>query len=133
MLKLYKYLYYRLYAWNLRTWGESDMPQFNAMLGVSFMMGLNFSVVLGIFDIMGFKTLAGDNPKMGLVLMVTLIVVNYFWLVSRGRYLQIAKEYKAEPKKKRTKNAILLWIYVILSWVIVISEFVVAHKLHGPY
>ena len=131
MLKLYKYMYYRLYAWNLRTWGESDGPHFNALFGVSFMMFVNLFIIVGIFSIIGINTTTGTAPRVGAVISLTaLVAVNYFWLVHKGKYIQIAKDYEGEPKKKGLRNAVLLWLYVVLSFVIPISLAIVSGRLY---
>src|SRR6476661_2690546 len=51
MYRAFTYLYYRIYAWNVRTWGESDVPQFNALFGVSFLVFLNILSVLAAIDV----------------------------------------------------------------------------------
>ena len=35
LFRFYRYLYYMLYSWNLKTWGENDVPEWNALFGVS--------------------------------------------------------------------------------------------------
>ena len=121
MMRLYKYLYYRLYSWNLKTWGEKDLPQWNALIGVSFMMILNFGIIAGIIDMFGIVDIfIEETPKKELVLFYLVVTVfNYFWLVHNGKYRQIAKEYKNEPKDKRSRRALLLWLYVIMSFAII--------------
>ncbi|MDG5800164.1 hypothetical protein QA597_07370 [Marinilabiliaceae bacterium ANBcel2] len=53
MMKIYRYLYYRLYSWNLKTWGEKDLPQWNALFGVSFMMFLNLGLLGFLLQLLG--------------------------------------------------------------------------------
>ncbi len=132
MMKLYRYLYYRLYSWNLKTWGESDLPQFNALFGVSFMMFVNIGFIAGILDVLGLRIFVEDTPKNEIIFtMLVILVANYFWLVHNGKYKQIAKELKKEPKNKRTRNVILLWLYVIVSFVVVSFVAILSGKLKG--
>lgn len=133
MLKLYKYLYYRLYSWNLKTWGKNDLPQYNAMLGVSFMMILNFGIIAGIFDMLGIINIFIEKtPTKEIILFFLMVtILNYFWLVHNGKYKQIAKKYKNEPENKRTRNVILLWLYVIASFVVVSFIAIISGKLKG--
>jgi len=133
MMKLYRYLYYRLYSWNMKAWGESDLPQYNAMLGVSFMMILNFGIIAGILDMFGvFNIFIEKTPKKELILFFLIVtVLNYFWLVHNGKYKQIAKEYKNEPKNKRLRNALLLWLYVVMSLVIISFVAILSGKFKG--
>lgn len=130
-MALYKYLYYRLYTWNLKTWGESDFPQYNALFGVSFMMFLNLVFIAGIFDIFGLKGILRPAPKNAIIIViVTIIAINYFWLV-KGKYRIIAKGFKNETKNKRLRNALLLWLYFIASFAIVICEAIFSGKMNG--
>ena len=118
MMKLYKYLYYRLYSWNLKTWGENDLPQWNALFGVSFMMFLNLSLVGLLLQAFGMNIFQRDElPKKELIIiMIGLFIINYFLFIRKDNYLTITKELKREAKQKRKINTYLIWLYVILSF-----------------
>ncbi len=132
MMRLYKYLYYRLYSWNLKTWGKKDLPQFNALFGVSFMMYLNIGILAGIIDILGIRIFVEETPKKEIIVFgFIILIVNYFWLVNRGKYIRIAHKFKKEPKKKRLRNALLLWLYVVFSFIIVSLIAILSGKLKG--
>jgi hypothetical protein len=132
MLDLYKYLYYRLYSWNLNTWGENDLPQWNALFGVSFMMFINIGIVAGIIDIFGLNIFIEDTPKIEILVFGFLILfINYFWLVHNGKYKKIAKLYNKESKNIRLRNTILLWLYVLVSFVIISFVAILSGKING--
>lgn len=118
MMKLYKYLYYRLYSWNLKTWGANDLPQWNALFGVSFMMFLNLGLVGLLLQAFGMNIFQRDElPKKELIIiMVGLFIINYFLFIRKDNYLTITKELKREAKQKRRINTYLIWLYVILSF-----------------
>lgn len=131
-MKLYRFLYYRLYNWNLKTWGKKDLPQWNALFGVSFMMFVNLGIIAGILDILGLKIFVEDTPKKEIAFaLLALLTANYFWLVHNGKYKQIAKEFNKEPKDKRTRNIILLWLYVVASFFVVSIIAILSGKLKG--
>jgi hypothetical protein len=132
MMKLYRYLYYRLYLWNLKKWGESDLPQFNALFGVSFMMYLNIGIIAGIIDMLGLDIFIEKTPKKEIIIFgFVILTINYFWLVHNGKYKQIAKEFKNESKNKKTRNALLLWLYVAASFVFVSLVAMLSEKVKG--
>ncbi len=133
MIKLYKYLYYRLYSWNLKTWGESDMPQWNALLGVSFMMFLNLSLLGILIQFLGLNIFSkNDLPKKEIIiLMLGLFVLNYFLFIQKAKYLTLIKELKKETPKKRRMNTVLLWLYIILSFALVLFVAILLGKLEG--
>ena len=133
VLKLYKYLYYRLYSWNLKTWGMEDAPQWNALLGVSFMMFLNLLLlghVLQYFDVNIF--LREETPKKEAVAIgVILLGINYFIFIYKNKYKVIENQFKKETKWQRRKNALLLWLYVILSFALFVFGAILVRNLKG--
>lgn len=133
MMKLYRYLYYRLYSWNLKTWGEKDLPQWNALLGVSFMMFLNLGLLGLLLQLLGVNIFLRDElPKKEIVIiMLSLFVVNYFLFIHKGNYRSIVKELKKETPEKRRTNTMLIWLYVILSFILFVLSAMFIKKLNG--
>lgn len=133
MMKIYRYLYYRLYSWNLKTWGEKDLPQWNALFGVSFMMFLNLGLLGFLLQLLGVNIFLRDElPKKELIIiMLSLFVVNYFLFIHRGNYRSTVKELKKEPPEKRRINTILIWLYVILSFALFVLSAMFIKKLNG--
>jgi DMSO reductase anchor subunit len=133
MIKMFRYLYYRLYSWNLKTWGENDLPQWNALFGVSFMMFLNLGLVGLLLQAFGMNIFQRDElPKKELiVIMIVLFILNYFLFIHKGNYLTIAKELKKETLKIRKANTFLLWLYVVLSLALFAFGAIFIRKLNG--
>ncbi len=133
MMKLYRYLYYRLYSWNLKTWGEKDLPQWNALFGVSFMMFLNLSLLGLLLQFLGVNIfLRYELPKKELIIiMLSLFVINYFLFIHKSNYRSIVKELKKEPLEKRKTNTIFIWLYVILSFALFVLSAMFIKKLNG--
>jgi hypothetical protein len=132
-MKLYRYLYYRLYSWNLKRWGEKDLPQWNALFGVSFMMFLNLGLVGLLLQAFGLNIFQRDElPKKELiVLMVGLFILNYFLFIRNGNYLSIVKELKKESSNKRKANTFLIWLYVVLSFSLFAFGAILVRYLNG--
>lgn len=121
-MRLYKYLYYRLYSWNLKAWGKKDSPEWNALIGVSFMMGINLSLFLIIIQLLfEIKIILSDNlPKKEIIVVALVILaINYFIFNYKKKYLLIIEKYNNESLKKKRINALLLWLYIILSFVVI--------------
>jgi len=116
-----KYLYYRIYVWNLGMWGESDLPHLNAILGVSFLMFLNlltlFFTVKPLIDCQPCLTSSADEYIMGGVFLI-LVLVNYLLLVRDGKYVKIAEEFKKESPAQKRKGIIFVWFYIIGSFIL---------------
>jgi len=119
--KAIKYLYYRIYDWNLRAWGESDLPQYNAIIGISFFIWLNLiTVVIAIEALIKSEYLVSipNSEYYAGAILLTLILMNCFLLVRNGKYLTIAEEFKKENPSQKRKRLILIWLYIVGSFVL---------------
>ncbi|WP_152567168.1 hypothetical protein [Porphyromonas macacae] len=133
MINIFKYMYYRLFTWNLKKWGRYDDPQGNALIGVSFVMFLNLNA-LGVFlDFMGwFKYFEGGLSKIEVSIILLIILgFNYFWLMHKGKFLQLVKHYKKESKAERRKNTFILWGYFVISLVLPLLMISIHKQLVG--
>jgi len=118
-----KYLYYRIYDWNLRAWGESDLPQYNAIIGISFLIYLNIvSIFIAIETLTGKQYLlfAPNTDYYIAATFLILLVFNYFLLVRNRKYLKIAEEFKGENSIQKRKGLFFIWLYVIGSFAMLI-------------
>ena len=57
-MRMYRYLFFRIYRWGLRVHGPEDVPEFNAILGLSVLAVMN---VLNI--LMAAELASGRGPK----------------------------------------------------------------------
>ncbi len=117
MLKQYKYLYYRIYSWNVKKGEESGLSEWKAVIIVSFMMALNLFCLGLLFELLGIL----EEPfpkKFSTPLMLVLIGLNYFLFMHSGKYKLITSECEKESTKKRKKNSIFLWLYTTLSFLL---------------
>jgi hypothetical protein len=138
MIEFFRYLYYRLYSWNLKKWGEKDIPHFNALLGVTFMMVMNVFVLINLVDVFGLYDLYGPAKEklrtfeMGFVVFFfVLTLINHSWLVRDRKYLPLPKRYEGESKQLRLRKVIVLWLYVTLSFGAIVAEGLLGGMLHG--
>lgn len=100
-------------------WGESDLPQFNALFGVSFLVFLNIlSVPAAIEAITGELLFKDSNASHIGVLVLWLIVLgaSYFLLVYNEVYKRIAKEFKNERAPQRRNRLIAIFVYVLFTF-----------------
>lgn len=112
----YRYLYYRIYAWNLRTWGESDMPQFNALFGVSFLIFTNVMTLLTAFEVFSGRHVS-FNRAVTIGTGLAFVVLGYFLLVHKAKYRKIVKTFSGEPPAQRRRRFVACVVYVTLSFV----------------
>lgn len=117
MYRAFTYLYYRIYAWNLRTWGESDLPQFNALFGLSFLVFLNIMSVFTAIDVFFGRHVVPLTRPVVVGLALCLLATGYFLLVHNGKYRQIAKAFTDETPIQRKRRLLPCVAYVALSFV----------------
>ncbi len=116
MYSAYKYLFYRIYSWNLKTWGKEDIPQYNTIIWISVMIMANLLSILIIIEIIvGYEIIKVSSiPKIFMIIeYVIIFIFNYFLLVYNDKYLLIAKNFKSENKEKRRRRTKWMWSYII--------------------
>jgi len=113
----YYYVYYRLYKYSLRTekqWGNSSMPEWVSLFTISILLFLNIGSILMILK----NNFVEINPSNLLVISVVVFIfsTNYFMFIRKKNYLVIEKKFEFETKKSRIINTLLVWIYIIFSF-----------------
>jgi len=97
-------------------WGESDLPQFNALFGVSALILMNIITLVTAFEVFTGQRLSLNRAGViggGLA----LIAIGYFLLVYGGKYQKIAKEFGRETQSQRNWRLIACVFYVALTFV----------------
>jgi len=112
-----RYLYFRIYAWNLRAHGSRDYPQYNALLGTSFLMLLNALSVPLLVEALGISVVETSGFRPLAVSLIPFVFFFHYMLLFRGRrYEQIAKEFQGESEESRRRGTLLVWTYILLSF-----------------
>ena len=114
--RFYRYVYYRLYSWSLKTWGKSDLPHINAMLGMSFLCSLHMGTVIFIVNSVFFLGLFYSHiPKsVPIALFIISLAVNYFIFLDKQKYKRLEQEFAAD--ERNTYRTLLMWLYIISSF-----------------
>jgi hypothetical protein len=117
MLKAYQYIYYRLYTWNRKLWGDSDAPEYNAAIGMSIMLFCNFMSLNIVFNLLTDKFIAPPGlPKIYAILGgLILYVLHYITFLYNKKYLGIVRNFQSEDEKKRKRNGVLVFLYSVGS------------------
>ncbi len=115
-MRMYRYLFFRIYRWGLRVHGPEDVPEFNAILGLSVLAVMN---VLNI--LMAAELASGRGPKIeiskfiGVAVGATFLLLHFVYLVRGGRVEQICKEFEDQPPT--TTATFFTWAYPLASFV----------------
>jgi hypothetical protein len=111
-------------------WGESDMPQFNAMFGVSFLIYCNILTVFVAVEVLTgipIRTPTRLSKYHAGAILILVGLVNYFLLVHDGKYKKIAKEFEKESVAHKRRGLIGIWVYIIGSFALPIVIILLAH------
>lgn len=113
----YKYIYYWLYTWQRKLWGDSDAPEYNASIGMSMSLGCLLASIAVIFELITNIRLIPSNLPKGEVVIVAVIflLIHYFAFVYKGKYKVIEKEFKNESKNDRKRKGVWVLIYTFGS------------------
>lgn len=117
ILSAYKYFYYRNLVFYQKTWPD-DMPQYNALLVVSFLLFLNLFTIAGMIDILvGKGLLAGRVGNfMWVGLLAGVFLLSHALLVRDRRYESIVSEFQTETQNQKDKRSKLILFYVLTSF-----------------
>jgi len=111
MKKLVEYLYYKIYSWK-----KKDVPEWTASFGISLLMFLKLVILYEITTIIDKKLLITGIPKFIIVvIMLTLIIINYFWFIHKKKYLKIISKYNKETEKQKLIRGFLILLYFFLT------------------
>ena len=131
-MQLIRYLFYRLYRWQVSCW-KDDKVSINALGLLVALLCLNLITLLELAESISGTSflLARFSQKVAhvAILMVGALIALplYYTLVHKGRYRHIVKEFEAESARQRQIRGLGVSLYVVFSLVLL---FAVA-LLHG--
>ena len=114
---VYRYLYASLYVWGLRTWGQKDGPQYNAMLGLSALGVINAFNALMIAEAVhdGERLLGNNAGWIAVLLFVGLVAFHHRWFTAGDRPQQLARWRERLGSDRRHRLQVFAWLYPIAS------------------
>ena len=130
MIKFYQYIYYRIYKWNLRNSGINDLPQYNAMFGLSFLIFFNIYIVPELIQsLTGFWiSFEKDEYKIVVAIFAVIIfIINYFAFVKNRKYLKLVEKFKDETPAESRRGTIMIIVYIFLSFLTPIIIAIISH------
>jgi hypothetical protein len=119
-VRTYRYIFYRMYAWNRGMWGDSDGPQFNVCLWLSQTSVVN---VLSLCIIFGWRIV---SPRYVVVLLFLVSLFGHWlYFVRSGRFRLLASEFAAAPRSYLRSGAVV-WLYGVGPFVLFL--WLLAHR-----
>jgi len=114
MLKIYEYLFYKLYLFFLII--DKDMPKFLSIMALCWLMFFNVITVLGkiltFYPELGYSI---NKTIIGILLGTIIFLIHFFYFSWKDRYLTIIERYKIESEKSKLFGTIGVLFYIGLS------------------
>ena len=118
IFKAYKYLFYKIYDWQIRYFGEDDLPEIKTLVLVSLLNSANiYSIILLInlwtkFDLIDAINLG--KIKMTIIYF-SVLGVNYLLFIYRNYYKQLSKQFSDKDIRWKNIKLISTIVYIIFS------------------
>jgi hypothetical protein len=136
MTRQFRYIFYRIYIWDLKYSEDRGMSAWKAVLGISF---LSLFVLLGMFSLvvaMVDPSLAKITPKTfsgWLVPGLVWIAVHHFALVQRGRLDRSEEEFGRETAEQRRRGTKMFAVTVVLALVLPYAAMLGSHSIAAVF
>lgn len=122
ILKIYRYLFYKYARWDIYSWkhGNIDSSRHTGLCILSLLIGLNFFNLLIVIQFLAHKNIIIFEEFMKLKMLCiggVFLILNYYFLARRKKYIQIFKEFEKEDKKTSARGSVIAWSYYILTFV----------------
>ncbi len=117
LMKPIRYLYYRIYAWMLRMWGETDVPQFSAFCLTTMLTWLNMLTIIDVIELLGFPILDSTllEERFVLAFLFAWSLHLYMHLYRGERYKQIVREFEDEDAASHRRGTVAVLCYSVFS------------------
>jgi uncharacterized membrane protein len=114
---MYRFIFYRIYDWGRRAHGLGDLPEYNAILGLSMLATMNvFSIAMAV-ELASGRGASGDAAKyVAVALWLVFLALHFMYLLRGGRVEQIREEFE-DQRSTAAANA-LTWAYPVVSLVL---------------
>ncbi|HFA51541.1 MAG TPA: hypothetical protein ENJ95_21205 [Bacteroidetes bacterium] len=132
-IKAYQLLFYKIYSWGLKMHGKEDIPEYNAVFGISFLVFMNILSISGLTELIFGRevvTYSTTIPRWTIAMfLIFLFVINYMIFIHKGKYKKMAKDFNKENDKTKLISTVIVWVYIIFSiialfgpWIILVDN-----------
>ena len=128
MFQLYHHFFYRIYCWNSKIIKESkELSVITALLGTTLIQVLSITVIIFALLIFFLKNVMVYPKWLQMILMLVVLVLNYFFIIHNRFYKAIIlngeKMEKKELKQKDIQIAAYIFLLVLcLIWLITLGR-----------
>lgn len=116
--KSYKYLYFKVYQWNRKTFGKNDQPAFTALLHLSLFFFINLVVILYFLEMLFnrfFLAMLTHNKLYIISVALLILIINCIGLGDKKRLARSLKDFSRMPKIEKKRLDLVVRIYLVGS------------------
>ena len=100
-----------------KKFGQAGMPEWIALFSVSILLFINAGIA--IFLVKRLFGIQVNLSKFSMFVTAAIVyLINYLFFIREKKYLQIIKQFERETRTQATIRTILVWFYIILSFVL---------------
>jgi hypothetical protein len=117
----YKSMYVSFYRWSFKNFGQGNLPRFNSLFGVNFLMIILLTNLMLIAELCLKSGWFKVNPTSGMVILLAAVgalLLNYFVLLNNKRFNKLNIAFEKLGKKNEN-----IWSVMVLTTVIVSCGF----------
>lgn len=120
-MKVYRYLYFKLYCIWLKKKDEPENAHINAVITITFLLYVNILSIPLIFLAASKNeiiNLPESNFNVKILIVFILIVagiINYFLLARKEQHNKVIEEFKSESNEKRKIGMAYTVLYLVVS------------------
>ena len=114
LIRAYKYLYYRIYEWQLKRFGKGDNPEFTALLGNSLLLFTNLVTLVIFFEIITGRVFRIENSY-AIIAMIIIIATNYYIFLYKNKFNTIISSFELESGLQKKSSTIWCLVYVTIT------------------
>ncbi len=118
ILKIPRYIFFKLYIWSIGLWGKNREPHINAVFLFAIFLSINImDALLMLRNHFGISIT--HIPKIvGPILVFSISIIIYFVYSYKDKYLKIKKEFENESSKQKLAGSIMVVCYLIISFLL---------------
>lgn len=116
--QFYKSIYVTAYRWSYKNFGQSGLPKFNSLFGVSFMMIVLLTNLLMVAQLLINARWFTVNVSSGIYMLMGAagaLLLNYFILLNNSRLKKLNAAFEKMSKHNQNLWSVMLLVCVVVS------------------
>jgi hypothetical protein len=120
MVNPYKYTFYKIFKFGTRVFNWPD-PAYFSVLCFVILIGYNILTILRVLALNGNQIhLPFSESAFAFLLVIVLIIPNYFYFVWKDRYKFFILKFQSEGQLQKVLGSILVFLYFIATFLLFI-------------